>query len=324
MSLKPIYNLFFKLPLVGIYEFTLTCNQTCNYCDLPLNQGRYEMSYDEIVTTFTRLYKEGLRFLFIQGGEPMVRSDVIEILEVLSKIGYTLSLVTNGTRFTKEKLERLEKIKRLGISVSLDTLDTKKYESIRGKDHFHQVMKGIDLLKDCTIPKYITCVVSGTNRHEVMDIVDFANKVGFLPVVAAYHHGDSLFGKTNDELMIENKDAIDIFEEILRSDKIPFGQERAYIKDNINWLSGKGLPACDAGRYSIAIDASGEVSACLPFEKVGNVRTHTLKELVANIDHKKVKECSDKSTCNLACSRVVSTGMSRPLQSIVSSYRFVC
>ena len=45
---------------------------------------------------FSCLYRDGMRFVLVQGDEPLLRRDVPEILEDLSAIGVHLTLITNG------------------------------------------------------------------------------------------------------------------------------------------------------------------------------------------------------------------------------------
>jgi MoaA/NifB/PqqE/SkfB family radical SAM enzyme len=45
---------------------------------------------------FSCLYRDGIRFVLVQGGEPLLRRDVPEILKNLSAIGVHLTLITNG------------------------------------------------------------------------------------------------------------------------------------------------------------------------------------------------------------------------------------
>jgi len=45
---------------------------------------------------FSCLYRDGIRFVRAQGGEPLLRRDVPEILKNLSAIGVHLTLITNG------------------------------------------------------------------------------------------------------------------------------------------------------------------------------------------------------------------------------------
>ena len=105
------------------------------------------------------LYRDGVRFVLVQGGEPLLRRDLPEILEDLSAIGFHLTLITNGTKITASLVERLGRLP-VAISVSLDTLDREKYRRIRGADQLAQVLEGIALLQDFPHPKFLTCIVS--------------------------------------------------------------------------------------------------------------------------------------------------------------------
>jgi MoaA/NifB/PqqE/SkfB family radical SAM enzyme len=82
--------------VLATLQVNLRCNSACGYCDLPLNVGRYEMTRKEMRGVFSCLYRDGIRFVLVQGGEPLLRRDVPEILKNLSAIGVHLTLITNG------------------------------------------------------------------------------------------------------------------------------------------------------------------------------------------------------------------------------------
>ena len=181
-------------PILAIFEVCLRCNSACGYCDLPLNEGRYEMTRDEIRRVFRHLYEEGLRFVYVQGGEPLVRRDLPEILEDLASLGFHLTLITNGTKLTQDLIDRLTPLK-INLSISLDTLDRERYHRIRGRDQLPEVLAGIDRLKAYPHSKYLTCIVSEQNRDDVIEVVRFARAKGFMPVVGAYHWDIDRYGK---------------------------------------------------------------------------------------------------------------------------------
>ena len=99
-ALTPVTNLTAGRPVLTTFQVNLRCNSACGYCDLPLNVGRYEMRREEIQRIFSGLYCDGVRFVLVQGGEPLLRRDLPEILEDLSAIGFHLTLITNGTKVT--------------------------------------------------------------------------------------------------------------------------------------------------------------------------------------------------------------------------------
>ena len=312
---KPIKNILQRRPILAIFEATLRCNSACGYCDLPLNQGRYEMSRAEISRVFSHLYEEGLRIVFVQGGEPLLRKDLPDILDDLSSIGFTISLITNGTKLTSGLLARLAR-HPISISISLDTLDRRSYRTIRGADQLSLVLKGIELLDEYPHSKYLTCIVSEINQDDVLDVMRFARNHGMIPVLGAYHWDVSRYGKIDLALQYQKATAIAVFQEVLESNVVPNGYFRNYLQDNIRWLNDQRLPACDAGRYSIAIDASGNVAPCLALPHTGNLLSSSLSEILDNMDYSAIRQCSDRSSCNMLCSRVVGSNLRHPISAL--------
>jgi MoaA/NifB/PqqE/SkfB family radical SAM enzyme len=314
-TLTVLRNLLTRKPLLAIFEVCLRCNSACGYCDLPLNVGRYELSREEIRRVFQHLHDHGLRFLFIQGGEPLLRRDLPEILEDLSAIGFHLTLITNGTKFSEPLVDRLEHL-GVNISVSLDTLHRDRYQHIRGRDQLPDVLQGIDLLRDYPHPKFLTCIVNELNRDDVVEVAQFARARGFMPVIGAYHWDIERYGKVDLALQYERSVAKKLFEHLLELDLVPAGYFRRYIHDNIDWLEGKSLSPCDAGKYSIAIDASGNVAPCLALKAAGNLLEHSLPDILSRMDTETIQNCSDQSSCNMMCSRVIGSLLRHPIDAV--------
>ncbi|GJL65647.1 MAG: hypothetical protein NPIRA05_06180 [Nitrospirales bacterium] len=313
----PALNLLRRRPLLAIFEVTLRCNSACGYCDLPLNEGRYEMSRQEIYQVFKHLYQQGLRYVLVQGGEPLLRKDLPEILHDLAEMGFGLSVITNGTKLTPTLINRLTSIP-LNISVSLDTLDRKLYKHIRGANQLRLALNGIDALTDYPHPKYLTCIVSEANRTHVVDVVQFARDRGFIPVVGAYHWDIERYGKVDLTLQYQKSTAVSVFQSVLDSGLVPRGYFRQYLRDNITWLSGGSLNRCDAGRYSIAIDASGNVAPCLALQHHGNLLTSSLDDILSHFDQQAIQQCSDQSSCNMLCSRVIGSTLRHPINALLT------
>jgi MoaA/NifB/PqqE/SkfB family radical SAM enzyme len=307
-----LMNLVLRRPLLAIFQVNLRCNSSCGYCNLPLNEGRYEMSRQEIKTVFNGLYRDGLRLVFLQGGEPLLRRDLLGILQDLDEVGFHVTVITNGTKLTRQLVEQFEKLS-VSISISLDTLDRTKYKQIRGADQFDEVRAGLDLLQHYRHPKFLTCIVSELNRDEVPDVVGFARRRGFLPVVGAYHWDVGLYGKQDHTLMYQRHQARLVFEQLLEQDLLPPGYLRQYAKDNVAWLDGRPLKPCDAGRYSIAIDASGNISPCLSLPSVGNLLHTALHDLRGQFDWEMIHQCSDRTSCNRLDGRVIGSVLRHPI-----------
>ena len=315
--LRPLSNLVRGRPVMAVFEICLRCNSRCGYCDLPLNQGRYEMSSEEIGRVFRHLHGEGLRYVFVQGGEPLVRRDTLDVLEDLADTGLGLCLVTNGTKLTPERVARLASV-GASVSVSLDTLDRERYREIRGADQLPWVLSGIEALEGYPHPKFIACIVSDRNRADVAQVCRFARERGFAPILGAYHWDVGRYGKADPSLRFTRDQAARTFEAILETDLLPSGYYRRFAEDSATWLRGGRLGRCDAGRYSIAIDASGNVAPCLTHPHAGNLRTQSLNEILNAMDRTAIRACSDASTCNLLCGRLVGRNLRDPLSALAT------
>ncbi|MGQ0810712.1 MAG: radical SAM protein [Nitrospiraceae bacterium] len=314
---RPVRNLIAKRPVLAVFEACLRCNSACGYCDLPLNVGRYEMTREEIRRIFQGLYRDGVRFIFVQGGEPLVRRDLPEILEDLAAVGYSLTLITNGTRLTPDLVARFAALP-LNISVSLDTLDRERYRQIRGADQLREVLEGLDCLSGFPRTRFLICIVSEVNRDDVIEVVRYARARGFIPIVGAYHWGIERYGKVDLTLQYERQIAGRVFERVLESGAVPGGYYRRYLRDSISWLKGEPLERCDAGRYSIYIDASGNVAPCPALPYTGNLLKSSLSEILTQFDQAAIRRCSDRSSCNILGSRVVGSILRHPITSLLT------
>lgn len=315
--IAPLANLFQERPILAVFEVCLRCNSQCQYCDLPLNQGHAEMTRSQIRQVFSALYQDGLRVLFVQGGEPLIRRDLPDILEDLADIGFYLVLITNGTLLTPELSERFNRLP-LQIAVSLDTLNRDRYRQIRGRDQLPQVLRGVEALKSFSGFKSLVCVVSEINREDAIAVAQFARERGFMPVMGAYHWDVGEYGKVSDELMYEKEAVLAVMQEVLKTNLVPHGFFRDYVKDNLAWLSGERLEPCDAGRYSIVIDSAGNVSPCLAHGSVGNLLELPLPDIIARFDFKAIAQCSERSSCNMLCSRVVGKNLRHPVAGLAT------
>ncbi|RLE83951.1 MAG: GTP 3',8-cyclase MoaA, partial [Thermoprotei archaeon] len=127
---------------------TQECNFRCVYCHREgefFDHKKYEMKPSDIEKIVRVAAKLGFNKVKLTGGEPLVREDIVEIVERIYKIkGITdISLTTNGYLLSEYATE----LKMAGLSrinVSLLTLDSSKFKRITGVDGLAKVLEGID------------------------------------------------------------------------------------------------------------------------------------------------------------------------------------
>jgi pyrroloquinoline quinone biosynthesis protein E len=92
---------------------TWICNLDCKFCyaeDLMKAQKRPPDMPVETVGKLTRDARDlGMIHVNVTGGEPMVRKDIYDVVDAIPK-DVVVSLVTNSTLLTKEKIDRLKSV----------------------------------------------------------------------------------------------------------------------------------------------------------------------------------------------------------------------
>ncbi|MDD5773537.1 MAG: GTP 3',8-cyclase MoaA [bacterium] len=203
-------------------SLTDRCNLRCIYC-LP-TEGVALLPHDDIMT-----YEEILRFVRIiaglgvdkvrlTGGEPLVRSGIIDFIKELKKIPglKDLSLTTNGIIF-QDKLEELYKAGLRRVNISVNTLKKDKYLKITGakNNHFTKIIRGIEEALEIGMDpiKINVVALKGINDDEILDFARLSKDknlhirfIEFMPIKerGIDWHGSFIPVETI-KLIIENK-----------------------------------------------------------------------------------------------------------------------
>ncbi len=129
------------------------------------------MQADEIEEIAGAFVKLGVNKIRLTGGEPLVRKDAEKIISSLAQFPVTLTLTTNGTRL-HEFIDVLHNANVRSINVSLDTLDSEKFNLITRRNNFERVWRNIYLLIEQGIHVKINVVaMKGLNDNEIPDFI---------------------------------------------------------------------------------------------------------------------------------------------------------
>jgi sulfatase maturation enzyme AslB (radical SAM superfamily) len=138
------------VPVSGTFELTSRCNFNCRMCYVH-NMDCSKMSEEKPAEWWINLGKkaasEGVVFLLITGGEPLLRKDFKEIYTELSKLGLMISINTNGSLLCGEIAELFKKIPPTRLNISLYGASDETYEKFTGAPYFTKVLDNIKLLK---------------------------------------------------------------------------------------------------------------------------------------------------------------------------------
>ena len=85
-----------KIPLTVNFEVTAACNLSCIHCyhdNCRKNTGE-ELTFGQIKEMFSSLKNAGTMFLIITGGEPFLRQDILEILNLAREMSFSIIIFT--------------------------------------------------------------------------------------------------------------------------------------------------------------------------------------------------------------------------------------
>ena len=160
------------------FHITDSCDQRCEHCYI-FSEGHdklVEMPFDKVIYVIeqcreTCLQLDRLPYFFITGGDPILHSRFWEILEYLHQFDIGFSILGNPFHLTDEVCKRLHKLGCETYQLSIDGM-RETHDMIRKPGSFDTTIEKIGVLKRNGVEASIMTTVSGTNKDELLDIID--------------------------------------------------------------------------------------------------------------------------------------------------------
>lgn len=156
------------------------CDFRCVYCMtekmqfLPRNQI---LSLEELYVIASTFVGLGVKKIRLTGGEPLVRSNIMSLIERLGKLSglEELLLTTNGAQLNKYA-QPLRDAGVNRVNISIDSLDSKRFKRISRVGELESVLAGIDAALEAGFDriKLNSVIMRGYNEDEVLALTDYA------------------------------------------------------------------------------------------------------------------------------------------------------
>lgn len=162
-------------PFSATFAVTNRCNLRCSYCNSPFLDPA-ELDPDSIGVLFSRLAVMGVRRLGLAGGEPLLRSDLGDIVHRAKRHGFWVSVNSNLNLFAKRGASLTQADM---IYTSLDGTPA-THAAARGDKQAEEVVRAMRELVRAGKPVVAICVVTEHSWQQVDYLLDLAEEVGFL------------------------------------------------------------------------------------------------------------------------------------------------
>ncbi len=256
-------------PLYCMFCVTNNCNSRCVMCNFWKNKSTGELTVGEIGKLFSSKIFKNLVSVAITGGEPLVRQDIEEVIQVIyDKTHVKPSLSTNG--FLPKRLKTLLDAKHKIISevgLSLDGLQ-ETHDIIRGiKDGFDKVNESLKLIKSYGLKASVNMTLFNKNAGELLEMWQIYKNDNFSYKVAQI--SESYYG---NNVGVDLGLSEEVKKKILEQHE-KINSNNLYDVFLGDWIRhGKRPLPCYAGKYEIYIDALGNIYPCIHKPILGNVR----------------------------------------------------
>ncbi len=261
------------------------CDFRCVYCmteKMEFLPHSEVLSLEEIYDVAAAFIQLGTNRIRLTGGEPLVRRNILSLIERLGRLSAELCLTTNGSQLPKMAHD-LAKCGVDRLNISLDSLNPERFRELTRTDRLQQVLDGIEAARSAGFKriKLNAVVLKGRNDDEVLDLVEFARRseldISFIEEMPLGHiteHGRAESFCSSDEL----RELISSRYEINPSTERTGGPSKYYrlagSDTRVGFISPHSHNFCgDCNRVRVTVE--GRLLLCL-----GNEHSVDLREIM--------------------------------------------
>ena len=169
-------------------ELTYRCPLKCVYCSNPMHMGRYapELETKDWLRVLGEAAELGVIQCHFSGGEPMLRSDLCDLVREARRLDLYSDLSTSA--FTADE-ENLAALKEAGLdAIQISLLDSRREgnDVIAGTPSFDRKCRAFQIAKDLDFPVCLNVVLHRQNLDRVEEVLDLACEWGVERVELAH------------------------------------------------------------------------------------------------------------------------------------------
>lgn len=267
-----------SVPINGSFELLPLCNLNCKMCYVRLSREEMEKhgrlrTADEWLTLAEQMQKAGTLFLLLTGGEPLIYPDFKKLYLGLKKLGFIISVNTNGTLLNEEWADFFAENKPRRINITLYGSDDNAYKNLCNyPGGFEKTMNALKFLKERDVPAKINFSVTRANADMLGDIYRIGKELDMLvetdtymiPALKERHLPIS------EQSRLEPEQAAAARVEVMRhdmGDKVLGEYIDAVLKETEKEATHPDCVSCLAGNCGFTINWKGEMKPCVTFDE---------------------------------------------------------
>jgi len=183
-----------RLPAICDFSVTNVCNAACDFCGFARDKRLTGPARYADAEAFSRalpiLHRRGIRYMTLQGGEPLVHPDVVRLVAETTTAGISCVVITNGW-FLPRYIDSLVAAGLDRLIVSLDSASLTEHEHNRGLEGLERrLADGIARARALGLPVQASVTVSRLVRYDALP--ETLRRLGFDDVSFSYPRREPL------------------------------------------------------------------------------------------------------------------------------------
>lgn len=258
-----------NFPRDVIFELTYRCNLRCRHCYVTSTAGKKELSTNEVKTIFDQLVELWCFHLTLTGGEPLLRKDILALIDYARRKGLYIHLFTNATLITPPVADKLSELQLTSVEISFHSLKKERFDWFaRKKGSYDRVRQAIELLQERKVKLALKINITKINFDEIKQLKGFVKDLQAIPEWATIIMPQSSGGKGNFSLRLNPDEVLEankILAEPKKEKEAVSTKEMHGDKNTEKRLPRNRLFHCGAGKKTFSITPFGEMKPCLGF-----------------------------------------------------------
>jgi len=280
-------------PLKVSWEVTYSCNSRCMSCQRwKKPENKNYLSFAEGKRLLVQLADINVPNISFTGGEPLLRSDIYDLIAYAKSLKMTTSLSSNSLIINEKNVER---ICRSGLDIlylSLDGRSPEIHDLLRGvQGSFEKTINAILMIhasKERSKPRvFVNITVNRKNVADLIEIVKICDEFDVAGITIQPVHDFGDIQLAIDEDLRLNATDIPVMNDQIEGLTKDYGGFLPVIREYLdNFETYVKNPdelykyRCVAAYLTVEINPYGEVFPCpVEFESMGNLRKNSFKEI---------------------------------------------
>jgi PqqA peptide cyclase len=166
-------------PFGLLAELTYRCPLSCPYCSNPLNLADYgdELTTAEWQRVLAEAQELGVLQLHLSGGEPLLRRDLVDIVNSANELGLYTNLITSALGLSRRRAEQLRAAGLDHVQISIQASEPAVSDRIAGTPSFERKLEAARVVKELGWPLTVNVVLHRQNIDRVVDILRLAEEL---------------------------------------------------------------------------------------------------------------------------------------------------